>query len=45
MSVCFTEYVSETKKCEKTDDVSKVTCAYCIGRLFRDNRIKITPTK
>lgn len=41
MSICYTEYVSPNKKCVKTTIIEEVTCAYCINRLVRDNKIKI----
>lgn len=41
MSVCYKPYVSTYKKCKKTTDIEKVTCAYCQTRLLREGKAKI----
>jgi len=40
-SVCYKSYVSSHKKCKKTTEISKVTCAYCINKLLRDKSLEL----
>lgn len=40
MSICYRPYVAKGKPCEKTDDVSEVTCYYCINMLLRAGKLE-----
>lgn len=41
MIVCYKPYVSSSKNCKKTTDVSKVTCADCIRMLVKSGNVDI----
>lgn len=40
LKICFKDYVSSGKVCQKTTIPEEVTCLYCIGRLIERGKLK-----